>query len=109
MGGLLVSYRLEGGLKGASATRGGTTSGYGGSGIAPWTGVSLGTLRRLEGDEDLAPRVFAMAISEKVVGGARAAWLRWGSDGRLLWFGSSLAPMGSSNDQFKTKCGIYNV
>ena len=36
--------------------------------------VSLGALRRLEGDEDLAPRVFAMAISEKVAGGARATW-----------------------------------
>ena len=58
---------------GASSTGGGTTSGCGGSGMEPWIWVSLGTLRRLEGDEDLAPRVFAMAISKKVAGGARAA------------------------------------
>ena len=38
--------------------------------MAPWTGVSLGTLRRLDGDEGLAPRVFVMDILEKVAGGA---------------------------------------
>ena len=93
MGGLLVSYRLEGGLKGASATRGGTTSGREGSDMAPWTGVSLRTLRRVEGDEDLAPWVLVMAISEKVARGARGLSLDGGTDGRLLWFGSSLAPI----------------
>ena len=35
VGGLLVSYRLERGLKGASSTGGGTTSGCGGSGMEP--------------------------------------------------------------------------
>ena len=64
--------------------------------MEPWIWVSLGTLRRLEGDEDLAPRVFAMAISKKVAGGARAAWAQirgGGADERLLWFGSYLAPI----------------
>ena len=51
VGGLLVSYRLEGGLKGASSTGGGTTSGCGGSGMETlWTGVFLRSLRRLDGD-----------------------------------------------------------
>ena len=35
VGGLRVSYRLERGLKGASSTGGGTTSGCGGSGMEP--------------------------------------------------------------------------
>ena len=61
VGGLLISYRLEGGLRGASSTEDETTSGYEGSVMEPCTGVSLGALRRFEGDEDLAPRVFAMA------------------------------------------------
>ena len=78
---------------GASSTGGGTTNGRGGSGMAPWTGISLRILRLVDGDDDLAPRVLAMAVSKKVVGGVRVAWLRWGSDGRLLWFGSSLAPI----------------
>ena len=78
---------------GASSTGGGTTNGRGGSGMAPWTGISLRILRRVDGDEDLAPRVLAMTVSEKVVGGVRVTWLRWGSDGRLLWFSSSLAPI----------------
>ena len=78
---------------GASLTGGGTTSGRGGSGMAPWTGVFLGTLRRVDGNEDLAPLVLAMAVSEKVAGGARGLTQMEGSDGRLLWFGSSLAPI----------------
>ena len=61
VGGLLISYRLEGGLRGASSTEDETTSGCEGSVMEPCTGVSLGALRRFEGDEDLAPRVFAMA------------------------------------------------
>ena len=46
--------------------------------MAPWTGVSLETLRRLDGDEDITPRVLAMAISEKVAGGVCAAWAQMG-------------------------------
>ena len=61
--------------------------------MAPWTEVSLGILRQVDGDEDLAHRVLAMAISEKVAGGARGLAQVEGSDGRLLWFGSSLAPL----------------
>ena len=56
---------------GASSTGGGTTSGRGGSGMAAWTGLSFGILRRVDGDEDLAPRVLAMAILEKPTRGAR--------------------------------------
>ena len=77
VGGLLVSYQLEGELKGAFSTESGTASGCGSS------GTSLGALGRLEGDEDLAPWVFSMADLEKVVGGARAAWAQMG----VLWKG----------------------
>ena len=56
---------------GVSSTESGMTRGRGGSEVEPWTGVSLGILRRVDGDEDLAPRVLAMAVSEKTVGGAR--------------------------------------
>ena len=52
--------------------------------MEPWIGVSLGTLRRLDGDEDLAPRVLAMALSEKVAGGAGGFSSDGESDGRLL-------------------------
>ena len=45
---------------GTSSTGGGTTGGHGGSGVAAWTRLSLGILRRDDGDEDLAPRVLAM-------------------------------------------------
>ena len=55
VGGLLVSYRLVGEVRGASSIDGGTASGCEGSVMEPSTGVSLGALRRLEGDEDLAP------------------------------------------------------
>ena len=73
-----------------SSTGGGTTSGHGGSGMAAWIGLSLRILRRVDGKEDLAPRVLAMAVSEKVTGGARDLAQVEGSDGRLLWLGSSL-------------------
>ena len=43
--------------------------------MMPWTEVSLGTIRRLDGDEDIAPRVLAMAISEKVA----LVWLLFGT------------------------------
>ena len=78
---------------GASSTGGGTTSGRGGSGMAAWRGLSLGILKRVDGDEDLAPLVLAMAVSEKVVRGARGLAQAEGSDGELLWFGSSMAPI----------------
>ena len=55
---------------GASSTGGGMTSGRGDSGMAAWRGLSLGILKRVDGDEDLAPQVLAMVISEKVAGGA---------------------------------------
>ena len=73
MGGLLVSYRLEGELRGTPFTEGGTASGCEGSVMEPCTGATLGALGRLEGDEVLAPRVFAMANSERLAEGARAA------------------------------------
>ena len=57
--------------------------------MAPWTGVSLETLRRLDGDEDLAPRVLAMAILEKVARGAH----NLGSDGGQMEGCSGLAPL----------------
>ena len=69
---------------GAPSTGGGSTSGRGGSGVEPWIGVYLGTRRRLDGDEDLAPRVLAMALSEKVAGGAGGFSSDGESDGRLL-------------------------
>ena len=47
---------------GSSSTRGGTTGGRGDSDMAAWTEVFLGILRRDDGDEDLAPRVLAMAV-----------------------------------------------
>ena len=74
VGGLLVSYHLEGEFRGASSTDGGTANGCEGSIMEPCTGASLGALGRPEGDEVLAPRIFAMADSERVVGGARTAW-----------------------------------
>ena len=69
---------------GASSTGGGTTRGRGGLDMAAWTRLSLGILRQVDGDEDLAPLVLAMAISEKVVGGARGLAQVEGSDRRLL-------------------------
>ena len=62
--------------------------------MTPWIGVSLGTLRRLDGDEDITPRVLAMAISEKVAGGVCAAWAQMGVRWKvaLVWllFGTYL-------------------
>ena len=72
---------------GASSTGCGMTRGRGGSDMEPWTGVSLGILRRVNGDEDLAPRVLAIAVSE---GGRKWVRLaqaeergRW--EGALVW------------------------
>ena len=74
---------------GASSTGGETTRGRGGSDMAAWTGLSLGILRQVDGDEDLAHRVLAMAFSEKVAGGARCL----GSDGGQTKGCSGLAPL----------------
>ena len=72
---------------GASSTKGGTTRGRGGSDVEPWTGVSLRILRRVDGDEDLAPRVLAMAVwrrrsevSAVCSGGGGGRW-----EGALVW------------------------
>ena len=71
---------------GAFSTGGETTSGHGGLGMAPWTEVSLGILRQVDGDEDLAPRVFTIALSKKVAGGARGLAQTEGCSGlALLW------------------------
>ena len=69
---------------GASSTGGGTIGGCGGSGMAAWTRLSLGILKRVDGDEDLAPRVLAMALSEKAVGGACGLAQAEGADEELL-------------------------
>ena len=72
---------------GVSSTGCGTIGGRGGSGAAAWTEASLGILRRADGDEDLAPRVLAIAVSE---GGRKWVRLaqaeergRW--EGALVW------------------------
>ena len=65
VGGLLVSYPLEGELRGAHSTESGMTSGYEGSVMEPCTGATLGALGWPEGDEVFLPRVFAMADSER--------------------------------------------
>ena len=54
---------------------GGTTGGCGGSGVAAWTRLSLGTLRLDDGDEHLAPRVLAM-VGQRRWPKVRTAWLR---------------------------------
>ena len=84
VGGLLISYRLEGELKGASSTKSGMASGCEGLVMEPCTGATLYALGRLEGDEVLASRVFSIADSERVAGGARAAWAQMG----VLWKGA---------------------
>ena len=91
VGGLLVSYRLKGELKGSPSTEDGTTSGCGGS------GASLGALGRLEGDEDLAPWVFSMADLEKVAGGARTAWAQMG----VIWKGVLAWVLFRTKEKFK--------
>ena len=87
---------------GASSTGGGTTRGRGGLDMAAWTRLSLGILRQVDGDEDLAPLVLAMAVSD---GGAHDLAQVERSDGELLWFGSSLVPFQSSNDRLKNEIG----
>ena len=65
VGGLLVSYCLEGELRGTPSTEGRMASGYEGSIMEPCTRATVGTLGRPEGDEVLAPRVFSMANLER--------------------------------------------
>ena len=91
VGGLLVSYHLEGEFRGASSTDGGTANGCEGSIMEPCIGATLGALGWPEGDEVLVPRVFAMADSERFERGwsevrARLG-LRWRSSGNgaLAW------------------------
>ena len=69
------------------------TGGRGDSDVVAWTRLSLGILRRDDGNEDLAPRVLAMVVSEMAAGGACGLAQAEGSDGELLWFGSSLVPI----------------
>ena len=88
---LLVLKRLGGGLMGASSTRGEMTCGRRGSEVEPWIGVALGILRRVDGDEDLAPRVLAMAVLEKMAKGARGLLRRRRQTGGC----SGLAPLGT--------------
>ena len=88
---LLVLSRLGGGLMGASSIGGGTTRGLGGSEVEPWTGVSLGILRRVDRDEELASRVLAMVVSAKTTGGARSLLRRRRQTGGC----SGLAPLGT--------------
>ena len=76
---------------GASSIGGGTTRGHGGSEVEPWTGVSLGILRQVNRDEDLAPRVLAMVVSAKTTGGARGLLRRRRQTGGC----SGLAPLGT--------------
>ena len=100
VGGLLISYRLVGELRGASSTEARMGSGCEGSVMEPCTrctGVSLRALGRLDGHEDLAPRVFAMADSEKVAGGARTAWAQMG----VIWKGVLAWVLFRTKEKFK--------
>ena len=74
---------------GASSTGGETTRGRGGSDMAAWTGLSLGILRQVDGDEDLAPRVLAW-LSQGRWPEVRAAWLRQKVALVWLFFGTYL-------------------
>ena len=98
MGGLLVSYRLRGGLRGAPSIEGGMASGCEGSIMESCTGTTLGALWWPEGDGVLAPRVLAMADLEKVERGWSEVRVGLGFRRRsleiplkmVLWFGSIL-------------------
>ena len=71
---------------GASSTGGGMTRGRSGSEVEPWTGVSFGILRRVDGDEDLAPRVLTMVESAKTAGVVHELLKRRGKrEGALAW------------------------
>ena len=66
VGGLLVSYRLRGGLRGAPSTEGGTAGGCEGSVMESCTGETLGSLLWDDGDGVLDPLVLAMADMKKL-------------------------------------------
>ena len=66
VGGLLVSYHLRGGLRGAPSTEGGMASGCEGWVMESCTWTTLGALWRPEGDGVLGPRVLAMADVKKL-------------------------------------------
>ena len=74
-----------------SSTGGGTIHGRRGSDMEPWTGVSLGILKRVDGDEDLAPRVLAMVVSAKTTRDARDLLRKRRQTGGC----SGLAPLGT--------------
>ena len=76
---------------GVSSTESGMTRGRGGSEVEPWTGVSLGILRRVDGDEDLAPRVLDMVVLEKTTGDVHDLLRRM----RQTRGCSGLAPLGT--------------
>ena len=120
MGGLLVSYRLRGGLGGAPSIEGGTTSGCEGSVIESCTGETLGVLARVDGDRVLAPLVLAMADVKKLEKGwtevRGGLFFRRRSSGipleRILWFGSILhleRGFQRANDRFKMKYSNLKV
>ena len=66
VGGLLVSYHLIGGVRGASSTEGGTTSVCEGSVMESCTSETLGALVRANGDGVLAPLFLAMTNLKKL-------------------------------------------
>ena len=100
MGGLLVSYRLRGGLDDATSTEGGMTGGYEGLVMESCKGETLGALVQADGDGVLAPLVLAMADVKKlekgVAGGAWGALLQtevlWNplGDDALVWLNFAL-------------------
>ena len=66
VGGLLVSYRLRGGLGGTPSTEGGTASGCEGSVMESHTSETLCAVLRANGDGVLAPLVLTMADAKKL-------------------------------------------
>ena len=92
VGGFLVSYHLREGLWGAPSTEGGTASDCEGLVMESCTGTTLVALWRPEGDGVLAPRVLAMADSEKLERGwpeVRVGLFfrrRSSGNGALAWF-----------------------
>ena len=76
---------------GASSTECGATRGRDGSEVEPWTGVSLGILRRVDGEEDLAHQVLTMVVSVKRARDARGLLKRR----RQIGGCSGLAPLGT--------------
>ena len=69
-------------------TGGRARRGRGSSEVESWTGAPLGILRRVDGDEDFAPRVLAMAMSADGRKCVRLAQAKEANE-RVLWLGSS--------------------